>query len=116
VIVEKVAPHETIVNKEKLKMSTNKNKSTSTYTKEFQQNAVRLALNGEKSKAAVARELGIPEWKLRDWVRATMQASVKNGSKSALDDLLALQQENKKLRMENEILKKAATYFAKNLT
>ena len=97
-------------------MSTIKNKSTSTYTKEFQQNAVRLALNGEKSKAAVARELGVPEWKLRDWVRAAMKASTKNGSRSAIDDLLALQQENKKLRMENEILKKAATYFAKNLT
>jgi len=97
-------------------MSTIKNKSTSTYTKEFQQNAVRLALNGEKSKAAVARELGVPEWKLRDWVRAAMKTSIKNGSRSAIDDLLALQQENKKLRMENEILKKAATYFAKNLT
>jgi transposase len=99
-------------------MSTAKNKSTSTstYTKEFQQNAVRLALNGEQSKAAVARQLGVPEWKLRDWVRAAMKASAQNGSKSAIDDLLALQQENKKLRMENEILKKAATYFAKNLT
>jgi transposase len=99
-------------------MSTGKNKSisTSTYTKEFQQNAVRLALNGEQSKAAVARQLGVPEWKLRDWVRAAMKVSAKNGTKSAIDDLLALQQENKKLRMENEILKKAATYFAKNLT
>ena len=97
-------------------MTTIKNKSTSTYTKEFQQNAVRLALSGEKSKAAVARELGIPEWKLRDWVKAAMKTSANNGSKSAIDDLLALQQEVKKLRMENEILKKAATYFAKNLT
>jgi transposase-like protein len=96
-------------------MSTNKNKSSSAYTKEFQQNAVRLALAGERSRAAVARELGIPEWKLRDWVRATMRASTKNGSRSAIDDLLAAQQENKMLRMENEILKKAATYFAKNL-
>src|ERR1700674_4913213 len=97
-------------------MSTNKNKSTSTYTKEFQQNAVRLALNGEKSKAAVARELGVPEWKLRDWVRAAMKISTKNGSKSAFGEKITLQQELKKLRMENEILKKAATYFAKNLT
>jgi transposase-like protein len=97
-------------------MTTNKNKPTSTYTKEFQQNAVRLALNGEQSKAAVARQLGVPEWKLRDWVRAAMKASTKNGSKSTTDEMIALQQELKKLRMENEILKKAATYFAKNLT
>ena len=97
-------------------MTTNKNKSTSTYTREFQQNAVRLALNGEKSRAAVARELGVPEWKLRDWVRATMRNASKNGSKSAIDETIALQQELKKLRLENEILKKAAAYFAKNLT
>jgi transposase-like protein len=42
----------------------------STYTKEFQENAVRLALRGEKSRAAVAKELGVPTWKLRDWVLA----------------------------------------------
>ena len=97
-------------------MTTIKNKSTSTYTKEFQQNAVRLALNGERSKAAVARELGVPEWKLRDWVRASMRTAAKNGSRSAIEETIALQQELKKLRMENEILKKAAAYFAKNLT
>jgi transposase len=97
-------------------MSTNKNKTGSQYTKEFQQNAVRLALSGEKSKAAVGRELGVPEWKLRDWVRSDMKASTKNGTKSAIDETIALQQELKKLRMENEILKKAAAYFAKNLT
>ena len=96
-------------------MSTNKNKLASTYTKEFKQNAVRLALASDKSKSAVARELGVPEWKLRSWVRATMQSSANNGSKSAIDDLVALQKEIKRLRLENEILKKATAFFAKDL-
>jgi transposase len=88
----------------------------STYTKEFQENAVRLALKGEKSRAAVAKELGVPTWKLRDWVRSYLRAAEKNGSKPAIDELIALQKENKQLRVENEILKKAAAYFAKSLT
>lgn len=87
-----------------------------TYTKEFRENAVRLALTGDKSRAAVARELGIPEWKLRDWVRAVMQASTPNGFNSGTEALIALQKELKKLRLENEILKKATAYFAKTLT
>lgn len=97
-------------------MTTNKNKKGSSYTKEFQQNAVQLALSGGNSRAAVARELGIPEWKLRDWVRAAMKASTKNGSRSAIDETIALQKELKRLRLENEILKKAAAFFAKDLT
>jgi len=97
-------------------MTTNKNKSGSTYTKEFRDNAVRLALSSDRSRSAVARELGLPEWKLRDWVRNSSRVSEKNGSKSGIDDLLALQKENKRLRLENEILKKAAAFFAKDLT
>ena len=87
----------------------------STYTKEFKENAVRLALSGGKSRAAIAREMGVAEWKLRDWVRGFVKSAEKEGTKSSLDELLALQKENKRLRQENEILKKAAAYFAKTL-
>ena len=96
----------------------NKSKSAKpTYTKEFRENAIRVALFGDKSLAAVARELGIPEWKLRDWVRAAEQVMKQNPSgKSALDELAALKKEIKALRIENDILKKAACYFAKTLS
>jgi transposase len=97
---------------------TNKSKSTkSTYTREFKENAIRLTLFGEKSRAAVARELGIPDWKLRDWVRTAEKGMPQDGSgKSPLDELAALKKENKTLRSEVEILKKASAYFAKNLS
>lgn len=93
-------------------MSTNKE----IYTKEFKENAVRLALSSDKSRSAIAKELGIPDWKLRDWVRSFGRASSNNGTKSGIDEMLALQKENKRLRLENEILKKAAAFFAKDLT
>ncbi len=53
-------------------MSTDK----SNYTKEFRENAVRLALSSDKSRAAVARELGIPDWTLRDWVRTYIYQAI----------------------------------------
>jgi transposase len=86
-----------------------------TYTKEFQENAVRLALTGERSRSAVARELGIPEWKLRGWVRAHLRAADKDGTRAGIDEIIALQKKLKKLEQENDILKKAAAYFAKTL-
>jgi len=82
------------------------------YTKEFQDNAVRLASLGDKPVAAVARELGVPEWKLRGWLKRHEQQS---GKSSDLEELRRLHTENKRLKEENEILKKAAAYFAKNL-
>lgn len=91
-------------------MSTDK----SNYTKEFRENAVRLALSSDKSRAAIARELGIPDWTLRDWVRTYIKQSEQNGSKPAVDELLQLQKENRQLKLENDILKKAAAYFAKH--
>jgi len=82
------------------------------YTKEFQENAIRLATLGDKSVAAVARELGVPEWKLRGWIK---KHESKAEASSNVDELVRLHNENRRLKEENEILKKAAAYFAKNL-
>lgn len=99
-------------------MATKSKKPTSsTYTKEFKENAVRLALFGDKSQAEVARELGMPSWKLRDWIRSVKKAMPQDAvGKSPLDELAALKKENKALRMDVEILKKAAAFFAKSLS
>jgi transposase len=87
-------------------------------TQEFRDTAVQLALSGNKSTAEVARELGIPAWKLYGWVQnADKQNKVGStaAGSSADDALRQLQKRNKELELEVEILKKAAAYFAKNL-
>jgi transposase len=81
------------------------------YTKEFQDNAVRLASVGDKPVAAVARELGVPEWKLRGWIKSH---ETKSGKSADIDELLKRDKEIARLKEEVEILKKAAAYFAKN--
>ena len=89
------------------------------YTKEFQDNAVRLVLTQSKSAAEVARELDVPVWKLQGWVRRATQEedqSKPSGGKTVSEELMQLKKELKTVKMENEILKKAAAYFARNLT
>jgi transposase len=79
---------------------------------EYQDKAVRLASTPGKTIAGVAKELDIPEWKLRKWVA---EAKEKLERSSEMDELLKKDAEIKRLREENEILKKAAAYFAKLL-
>jgi len=79
---------------------------------EYQDKAVRLATTPGKTIAGVARELDIPEWKLRKWVS---EAKEKLERSSDLDELIRKDAEIKRLKEENEILKKATAYFAKLL-
>ena len=94
------------------------------YTKEFKQEAIKLALNSV-SVSGAAKDLGIPEATLHTWVlnakRSGKCPSTLEGNASDVNvtDIL---EENKKLRkrlarleQEKSILKKAATYFAKEL-
>lgn len=86
------------------------------YTQEFRETAIKLALAGDKTTGEVARELGLPEWKLYGWVQSWKKKNAKESSKSSPEDeLRKLQKRNKELEQENEILKKAAAYFAKTL-
>jgi transposase len=79
---------------------------------EYQEKAVRLATTPGKTIAGVAKELGIPEWKLRKWVG---EAKEKLERGSELDELIRLQKELAEAKEEIAILKKAAAYFAKSL-
>jgi transposase len=88
------------------------------YTQEFRETAIKLALAGDKPIADVARDLGLPEWKLYGWVQSWRKSNAKDeqkSSKSAEERLKQLEKRNKQLEQENEILKKAAAYFAKTL-
>ena len=81
------------------------------HTREFKLEAVRLAAVGDKSKAKVARELGVRVNQLRQW-RLDFEDQERDGvpkqELAAAEQDLALRRENARLREENEILKKAA--------
>jgi len=85
------------------------------YSREFRLEAVRQAALGEKPKAQIARALGIRVGHLRDW-RLQFEEEARSGVTKpppvASHDLEQLRRENAKLKVENEILKKAAIYFA----
>ena len=76
-----------------------------TYTREFQENAVRLSKLPGRTVASVALELKIPAWKLRNWINDSKQKIERS---SDVDELLKRDHEIKLLKEEVEILKKAA--------
>src|SRR5450755_4996975 len=85
-------------------------------TREFKLEAVRQVALSEKPKAQLARELGVRVGQLRTWRLEFEQEAVTGIAKpdrSAAEDLEQLRRANAKLKMEIEILKKAAIYFAR---
>ena len=74
---------------------------------------------GDRPKAQIARELGIRVNQLRKW-RLDFEEEERTGAPKRVptseEDLGRLRRENAKLKEENEILKKAAIYFARELT
>ena len=87
------------------------------FTSEFKGGAVRLVLDEGKSIGAVARELDLTASALGYWV-ARAQADRTKGRTGLTSEeraeLAGLRKENRELRMERDILKKAAAFFAKN--
>jgi transposase len=78
---------------------------------------VRLVLDEEKTIGAVARELDLTPSALSLWVRQARadRSKGKTGLTSEeRTELTQLRKENRELRMERDILKKAAAFFAKN--
>ena len=86
------------------------------FSEEFKEGAVRLVLDEGKTVGAVARELDLTASALSLWVRHARaeRSHGKTGlTKAERDELTALRKENRVLREEREILKKAAAFFAK---
>jgi transposase len=87
------------------------------YTAEFKREAVSLITNHGYGVSEAARNLGIHATMLRKWKRTLEQQGAHafpgNGRLSpAQEELHRLRQETKRLRMERDILKKAALFFA----
>lgn len=88
------------------------------YTKEFKQEAVRLAQTSGKPIAQVARELGISDTSIHQWRKELAEngpeAFPGKGHQTQLEEEnRRLKRENETLRQEREILKKAMSIFSR---
>ena len=86
------------------------------YPEEFRREAIKLAVLGNKPQRQLARDLGISDVTLRNWIK---QERAERGERPGglsgdeREELARLRDVNAKLRMEREILSKAAVFFAK---
>lgn len=87
------------------------------HTQEFKKGAVKLVTEQNYSQAETARRLGISAKNLSRWVKEAEEINSeipkeKKSVKAEQEELLQLRKEVKRLRIEREILKKAAAFFA----
>ena len=90
----------------------------SKYPDEFRHEAVELVRSSGRSMADVARSLGISDATLGNWVSADREARARAADPRSLDEneraeLNRLRKENAELKMDREILRKAAAFFAR---
>ena len=87
------------------------------YPPEFRAEAVELVRSGTKSFSQLSRDLGVSDQTLRNWVR---QADIDTGRRhdglttTDREELRRLRSEVRTLRMERDLLNKAAVFFARD--
>ena len=87
------------------------------YPPEFRAEAVELIRSGSKTIRGLSRDLGVSDQTLRTWLR---QGDIDAGRRhdglttSEREELRRLRSENRTLRMERDLLRKAAVFFAKD--
>jgi transposase len=84
------------------------------YPPEFKRDVVMVARRGDLSVPEVAADFGISEESVRRWKRqADIDDGVADGQTSSeKSEIVQLRREKRRLEMENEILRRAAAYFA----
>jgi transposase len=93
-----------------------KNGRQKRYGEEFRLQAAKLIVEGGYSYHRASQQLGVSDWALRCWVKAFRKSGhlpPKGQVVPMAEELKAARRELAQLRMENDILKKAAAYFAK---
>jgi transposase len=83
------------------------------YSQEYRDEAVKMVIETSRPIAVVARELGLLEGTLGNWVNAYRKSHPVEEQPLALPDrarLKELERENRELRLQNEFLKKAAAF------
>jgi len=82
------------------------------YDEEFKKNAVKLSYASPQSMRQVAEDLGIKENRLYAWRKKYTAEGDKTRYATLEEELKTLRLENARLRMEQDMLKKATAYFA----
>jgi len=86
------------------------------YSNEFKLQAAKLVVESGYTCKEAADRLGTTDWSIRQWIltfRSNGQLPPKGTPVPEADEFRRLKKEVRQLRLENEILKKAAAYFAK---
>lgn len=87
------------------------------YSEEFKLQAAKLVIESGYTYKEAAKRLGATDWSIRQWVakfRKNGQLPPKGTPVPEAEELKRLRKEVARLQMENEILKKATAYFAKD--
>ncbi|WP_443047235.1 transposase [Streptomyces sp. NBC_00354] len=85
------------------------------FTSEFKAEIVELCRRGDRSVGQIAKDFDLTETAVRDWVKqAEVDAGERDGlTSSEREELAALRRENRRLREDVDILKRATAFFAK---
>lgn len=101
-------------------MATKRKHKRRHFTPEYKSEVVGLFRKSGKTAGEVARDLGLTETSVRAWIR---QAEIDEGkgapgalTTAEREEFTALKRENKTLRLERDILRKATAFFAKEST
>ncbi len=82
------------------------------YTNEFKAETVKLIIERGYTQAEASKNLGIADSNINRWLKDATKPTIAAKQTPELAELMRLKKENQQLRLEREILKKAAAFFA----
>jgi len=91
------------------------NQTKNKYSEDFKKEAIRLVSSGERTQKEVSRNLGVSSATISKWCSESQPSKATLDLEHSMEENRKLRNELERVRMERDILKKAATYFAKSL-
>ena len=96
----------------------NQNTKLNTYTSEFKESAVKLALESDQPIAQTARDLGVNQHTIHTWISQYSKANTasKRTDEHLYDENKRLKKELARVTQERDLLQKATAYFAREIS